>query len=475
MKKKIIGLVGLLMVIGLIGTLIFIGIRKKNQKEKIKKVEKAKAVKTSQVIKKSIKEKVEVGAEIQPFKEVVHITETGGDVEKIYVINGRWVKEGEKIVKLENKQIESIYMQAKASYINAKSNYERAKKFSKDQTENQLSQAKMAKTMIKMQLKKAVDGAKTEEIAQVEYSVESAKKNYEVMTKNYEKNKRLYEKKLISESSFLEIENAYKNAETTYKTAQKSLELIKLGADDEDITILKSQLENAEDNYNLAKKMVDEEAWKYDIQGAESGYLQAKANYELAKKNYDELTLIAKISGIVINLDLKEKNKVNPGTEIFTIVNNDDMIMTVGISEKNIEGIQKFNNAKVFIEAVSETYEGVVYEINPAADKETKKFDIKLKINNKGHKIKKGMYAKAIIDSGEHEGILVSKKAIVVEGIRNNIFIVENGVAKKVEIKLGSEMEDLTEIITNKVKSGNKVAVEGQFLLEDKDRVSEVK
>jgi len=466
MKKSIIGLAVLLMLVGC-------G-KKDAKQDNIEKLEKAKAIRTSQVIKKSIKEKVEVGSEIEPFKEVVQITETGGDVEKIYVINGRWVKVGEKIVKLENKQIESIYMQAKAGYINANSNYERTKKFSKDQSENQLSQAKMAKIMIEMQLKKAMDGAKTEEIEKVEYSVESAKKNYEVTKKKYEKNERLYEKKLISESSFLELENAYKNAETSYKSAKKSLELIKLGTDDEDITILKSQLENAEDNYNLSKKMVDEEAWKYDIQAAESGYLQAKANYELAKKNNDELVLKAKIAGIVINLDLKEKNKVDPGTEVFTIVNNDDMIIKVGISEKNIEGIQKFNNAKIFIEAVNETYEGVVYEINPAADKETKKFDIKLKLNNKGHKIKKGMYAKATIDSGEHEGILVSKKAIVVEGIRNNIFIVNDGIAKKVEIELGSESEDLTEIITDEVKNGDKVVTEGQFLLEDKDRVSEV-
>lgn len=447
----------------------------KNAKKTDAKQEKVVVVKTVKVKKIELSKKIEVGAEAKPFKEVVQITQTGGDVKKIDTINGRWVKEGETIVELENSQVEASYMQAKAAYLNAKSNYERTEKFAKDQLLNKLAQAKFAFTSAQMNLEKITNGARQEDLDRAAYGVETAKTNYEVIKSTYEKNKKLYEKKLISEQSFLNIENAYKSSENGYKSAQKGLELLKKGAQKEDRNTLKGALKNAEDGYNLIKKMVDEEYWKYDIQAAKSGTLQAEAMYKLAKKNYDDLTVKAKISGIVINLDLKEKNRVNPMTPLFTIVNNDDMVLEVGLSESEIEGVQKFNKVSVKVNAVNQVYEGQVYEINPAADEKTKKFKVKIKVKNIGHKIKKGMFANAIILAGKHEALVVPKTATVVESLSTYIFEVKDNKAEKIKVKIGDSNNEYQEVIGKNISEGDKVVIEGQFILNDKDKVKEVK
>ncbi|MGM0508308.1 MAG: efflux RND transporter periplasmic adaptor subunit [Fusobacteriota bacterium] len=452
----------------------FIGCGEKPEETKEK--EEVKAVRTGTLKREEISKTIKIGGTIDSFKEVVHAASLGGEVEKVHIVNGRWVKEGDLIVTLENKQVESSYMQAKANFLNAESAYERAKKFAKDELENRLSQAKMAKTSAEMNLQKARKGSKEEELEQAEYRLESAKNNYEVAKSNYEKNKRLYEKELISEMEFQNIESAYKAALSNYKTAENSLELMRMGADVEDLSTLEAQVENAQANYNLTKKMVDEKAWKYDIQAAESGYLQAKSNYELAKDNYDDLTVEAEISGVIINLDLEEKNGVKPDSVLFSVINNDDMIMEIGIPEKDVEGIQKFNKTTVYVEAIDTIYDGTVYEINPAADPRTKKFGAKIKIKNRGHKIKKGMYGNATIDSGKNEVLVVDKKAIVVQGVESYIFIVgEDNRVKKVEVSQGIENDNLVEVKSEKLSSGDKVVVEGQFVLENNDKVSEVK
>ncbi|BDU49512.1 efflux RND transporter periplasmic adaptor subunit [Haliovirga abyssi] len=466
-KKILIGVMAI--------NLLFVYGCGKNAKKEGVKTEKIVVVRTVELKKMELSKRIEVGAEAKPFKEVVQITETGGDVKKVDTINGRWVKEGETIVELENTQIEASYMQAKAAYLNAKANYERTEKFAKDQLLNRLAQARFALTSAKMNLEKVTKGARQEDLDRATYGVETAKKNYEVMKSTYEKNKKLYEKKLISEQAFLNIENGYKSSENGYKSAKKGLELLKKGAQVEDRNTLKEAVKNAEDGYNLTKKMVDGKSWKYDIQAAKSGYIQAEAMYKLAKKNYNDLTVKAKISGVVINLDLKEKNRVNPMTPLFRIVNNDDMVLEVGLAESEIEGVQKFNKVRVKVKAVNSEYEGQVYEINPAADPKTKKFKVKIKFKNVGHKIKKGMFANAIILAGKHEALVVPKAATVVENLSTYIFKEEENRAEKIKVKLGDSNDRYQEIISDNISEGDKIIVEGQFILNDKDKVKEVK
>lgn len=467
-----------ILLIAIIALVAFAGCGKAGKKAAPEqKGKKEKYVKVESAIVGNVSKKVKAGAAIEPFKEVVHYSDTGGDIKNIFVINGKWVKEGDKIVELENEQIEAQYNQAKAQYLSAKAQYDRAKKFAKDQMENNLIKAERAMITARMSLQKAKQGTKKEQIDQLTFQVETAKSNVDTMKQTFENNKKLYEKNLISEQQYLQIKTQYESADNQYKSAQKSLELAKKGADDEDIKILEASLKDAEDTYKMTKKMKDDEAWQYDIQAAESAYLAADATMKLAEKKFNDLTITAKVSGVVGNLDIKEKNKAAPGTPLFIIMNNDDMLINVGLNEKEIVGVQKFNKAEIYVEAVDGYYSGNVYEINPIADEKTRKFDVKIKIKNSEHVLKKGMYGVATVTSGESEAMLVPKQAIVVSGLNTYVFEVEDGLAKKVNVELGTEDIDRQEIISEDISEGDDIVVEGQFLLSDgeKVKISEVK
>lgn len=71
--------------------------------------------------------------------------------------------------------------------------------------------------------------------------------------------------------------------------------------------------------------------------------------------------------------------------------------------------------------------------------------------------------------------MVVPKKAVVVKSLYKYVFLNSNGVAKQVKVELGAESGDYQEIITNEIKKGDKIVIDGQYLLQDNDSLEEVK
>lgn len=453
----------------LITAAIFSGCGKDKKAEK--QEEKIKTVAVANVVTEDIDKNLRIGGEIDASDEVNVTSDTGGDIVSVEKINGQWVKKGEVIVRLSNDQIEATYKKAEAAFLASSSAYAKNKKYIEAENKNALASSEMQYVSAKMKLQRAERGEEKETIENSKARVAIAKKNYEVSKIKYDKNVKLYEKKLIAEQEFLAIENEFKSTENNYNIAKRDLALLERGADEEDIKTLKSTVKSQESSYNLTKRKVNEKAWNYDLQSVQAQYLSDKANYEYAKKQYEELTLRAEISGVVANIDLKKGNKLGAGVIAFTIINNDDMQLSIGVDESNISGIDKFSEVKVEIPALSKKFTGVVSEINPVADSKTRKFGVKIKIKNEEHDIKKGMYAISDVAAGAHKGTVVPKSAIVVSGINSYVFKIENGVAKKVQVELGDEKEKNQEISATEIKDGDMVAVEGHFLLSDGEKV----
>ena len=82
------------------------------------------------------------------------------------------------------------------------------------------------------------------------------------------------------------------------------------------------------------------------------------------------------------DLELNLYEKVGEDQELFTVLSQDRMKIEVGISGKDINGLEKGSKAKIYVEDLGKEYVGTVYEINPVADKDTKKFGTKIRITS---------------------------------------------------------------------------------------------
>ena len=261
----------------------------------------------------------------------------------------------------------------------------------------------------------------------------STKADYNTQQTTYNKYKVLYNEKLISEEEYLDIKNKSSSSEGTYRSAKA--------------TLLKNE------------------------------------------KDYNDLTVKAKINGTIADLDLKLYQKVEKEQPLFKIVDNEKLRILSGVSSSDVIGLKTGATANIYIEGSLEPVKGWLYEINPIANPSTRKFEVKIRIENKDSEYKQGMFARVELYTGKKEGILVPKKAIIIEELYSYIFVVnkesietekddlketkEMLVARKIRVKLGVSDGENQEIISSDLKESNKVVVTGQYSLSDGDYIKE--
>lgn len=244
-----------------------------------------------------------------------------------------------------------------------------------------------------------------------------AKSTYSTEKISFEKYKKLYEKEIISENDYLAIKNRY-------ETAQGDLKI------------------------------------------AEGKFLKAK-------DDYDRLKVISKIDGVITDLFVKKYERVESGKEIVTIVDSSKMEVDIAVSGNDIKYSKLGNKAKIYIEELGISRDGVISEINLSSDSNSKKYSLRLLVDNGDNKILKGMYAKVNLEQGEVSGIFVPTKAVMIKDLYSYIAIVRDEKATIYRVTPKETIGDMQLIEFEDYKAGDRVVVEGQYLLNNNDKVKE--
>jgi RND family efflux transporter MFP subunit len=397
-----------------------------------------KYIKTSPVENRIMSKRIVDNSDIEPILQVDQISETGGEIIEIKFHNGNNVKEGDVILNIKNEGVSSRYFKAKADMENKKIQMEKTKKFSQDEVLKLYNEAKSDYISTKGNLK-------------------SAEKDFEENQAIISGNEDLYKEGLISEKEYLEVISNFQRAKTNYDSLKNG------------------EVQEKEATYLLYKKYVEDKSWKYDMAMSKADYELALAEYNAAKEDFQDLQITAKISGIISNMDIDPYQYMGEESFLFKISDNSHMKVEIGVPGKDISNIFIGKEVQVFIPDISQTVIGEVYEINPSANSETKKFKVKISIENNNGTLKNGMYSKIMLETNPKEVLTVPKEAIMVKDLLSYIAVVKNEVAEIIQIKSGMESDSLQEVISSNIKPGDKVVVQGQYLLENGDSVREVK
>ncbi|MDD3725941.1 MAG: efflux RND transporter periplasmic adaptor subunit [Candidatus Ratteibacteria bacterium] len=135
MKKKIIFLCFIILLVLGLGNAIVRNIMKRRGNEVKEEEEVVKIpVKITQVQKGDVREVVSTSGDIQPWSKVTVFSKVTGEVEKMFVDKGQYVKKGGQIAQVDYKnnaltvkQIENQLKSARINYENLKKDYERMK------------------------------------------------------------------------------------------------------------------------------------------------------------------------------------------------------------------------------------------------------------------------------------------------------------------------------------------------------------
>jgi HlyD family secretion protein len=250
----------------------------------------------------------------------------------------------------------------------------------------QLEQAEGALDAAEARYQLLRKGARSEDVFQAEKARDRAEAAYAQAEKDYERMKRLLESESVTERQFDQAETAYKTAKAAYEAAEKNVRKIA----------------------NLARPE--------ELRQAEAATRQARAARDLAKVALDKLVVTAPAAGTVVERYIEPGEIVAPGGAIAKIARLDRLEMTVYLSPPELGKIKIGDSAIVYADVYPDKpYPARIKRISSEAeftpksiqtkDERTKRvFAVTLDVENADLELKDGMFADAILETGESDG-----------------------------------------------------------------------
>jgi RND family efflux transporter MFP subunit len=208
-------------------------------------------------------------------------------------------------------------------------------------------------------------------------------------------------------------------------------------------------------------------------------YDQLKAQLDIARANVEFLTgntrLKAPFSGIISGKYF-EPGEMYSGAPvaavgkaaILSLVQIDRLKLVVPVSEKYYPQIKSGMEAKITCDIYPDrTFQGRISRIYPTIDPSSHSFSVEVVTGNNNGILRPGMFARVSFDLEEVEAAVLPALAVMkMQGSNERyIFIESGGKAERIPVTIGSRFDDQIEVLSDRLKPGDRVIVSGQSRL----------
>ena len=244
--------------------------------------------------------------------------------------------------------------------------------------------------------------------------------------------------------------------------------------DNSSLAQLKAQYEN-----NKAQFERTDELYKF---GGESkaNWEAIKTAYEVSKFSYENMlentTLRSPITGVITARNYDNGDMVG-GMPIFVVQRINPVKIMINVSESLYTNLKRGMPVEVEFDALpDQKFTAKVSRITPSVDASTRTFPVELAMVNDHEIVKPGMYARATLNYGTRESVVVPDQAVVkLMGSGDRfVYVYENGKVKYQKVELGRRFDNKYEILSG-VASGAQVVIAGHSALKDGIEVEIVK
>jgi len=261
---------------------------------------------------------------------------------------------------------------------------------------------------------------------------------------------------------------------TGIQTIEQTIASLKVGramADDSG----QSAVDLAEKQLASAKKMLESVQAKAKIQinSAKAQLEAAKGQLDVVSAQLANTTITAPVSGTLNQIYTEVGEMAMAGQPIVNLVNTKSIEIEISLTEFDIGKVSVGQEVRVSLGAYpDEEFIGRVYYVSSVADPVTKKFPVKIQLENKDRKIKAGMVAQAqIITQQEENVITIPREAVFIEGGQENIYLVNNGLVEIRAIKTEPFNEDRLKVIEGLFEE-EEIIINGNYDLKEGDLVA---
>jgi RND family efflux transporter MFP subunit len=316
----------------------------------------------------------------------------------------------------------------------------------------------------------ACTGNESGETAQKEYQVKVATIERAIVRQDFEFTgniEPMYNNN-ISSSAAQRIEKVYAEVGTRVKRGQLLVEMENIN-----YASAKIQLENLKLDLSRIEAL-------YRAGGvAEQQYDQIKTQVKISEESLANLAkntrLLSPIDGIVVQKNF-DSGDLATGMPILVVMQMQPVKILINISEEYFPQVKSGTPVEVSLDIYPEKrFKGSVTLVHPVVDPNTRTFVAEVRINNPALEIRPGMFARARVDFGTKERVVVPDRAVVKQSGTNDkyVYVLDGDVVHFTKVELGRRVGPIYEVLSG-LEAGDKVVIAGNSSLKDKATVKVV-
>lgn len=192
---------------------------------------------------------------------------------------------------------------------------------------------------------------------------------------------------------------------------------------------------------------------------AEAAVADAKARLSAAARQLGNATIRAPFRGVVSEKAISLGDVVQPGSELFTVVDPSSMELQAAVPAQGIDALRKGKVVRFQVTGYPDRYfEGTIDRISPTADPATGQVQIYVAIPNTRGTLVGGLFAEGRVATETAAGPAIPRSALDERGLTPVVYRVRNARVRKVAVTVGLRDEIAERVaLTSGVSVGDTV------------------
>lgn len=261
----------------------------------------------------------------------------------------------------------------------------------------------------------------------------------------------------IAPQSPIRIDKIYVEVGDQVRKGQKLVQM-----DAANLKQLELQLENQKTEFNRIDEL-------YKVGGvSKSEWDAAKTTLDVSQTSFSNLlentSLVSPINGVVSARNYDNGDLYNGSTPVLVVEQINPVKLFINVSESFYSKVEKGASVDIKLDVYpDELFKGTISLVYPTIDPITRTFIVEVKLNNANQKVRPGMFARAILNYGTKDHVVVPDLAIVKQSGSGDryVFVYKDGKVSYNKVELGRRMGDEYELLSG-VENNSQVVIAGQ-------------
>lgn len=278
-----------------------------------------------------------------------------GTVTGVYIDNNQTVAANQLAVELDPSDYQTALDSAKASYAQSEAQF-RAENPNVPITETSNLTA-ISSAGAEVAVAEATVIAAQQDYQAKLASVRQAEANNNKAQSDLERYRGLVVREEISKEQFDTIVAGAKTQAAAVEASQAAAKAAQKAIDQARAQLLQAQSKQTEANKNAPRSVAVRRA---QLAGREAGVLAAKAQMGQAQLNLSYTKIFAPVAGVISQKTVEVGQRIQPGEELFTISQLDDIWITANFKETQLRKMHPGEHVDISVDAYGRTFHGYV-------------------------------------------------------------------------------------------------------------------